>query len=242
MFMLRALLGAGLASCALGCTTIIVGKQASADGSVLVSHSNDGEGSTDPRLVYIPAADHPPDKQRPIFYAPETYPRYVGMERGNIPVYAPQANQTAFKPIGYIPEVSHTYKYFEETYGSLNEHQLGIGESTCSGVFGTKAKGYGGKALLSVDTLTQLAMERTMRSRDAVQLMGSLAEKYGFYGAGSFEGSAESLLVTDPHEGWIFHILPDDTGTSAIWAAQRVPDDRTLARHPPVSLPAARTL
>jgi dipeptidase len=33
----------------------------------------------------------------------------------------------------------------------------------------------------------------------------------------------EALQVVDPNEAWVFHILADDTGTGAVWAAQKVP-------------------
>jgi dipeptidase len=209
------------------CTVFVAGKDATVDGSVLVSHSNDGEFETDPRLVKIPAQDWPEGSQRPIFFSPESYPRYVGTARGPIPEYQPlNENQNEFVPIGFIDQVPHTFAYLEETYGAINEHQVGIGESTCSGVFGAIPLGApNGTALLSVDALTQIAMERATTARQAVLLMGRLAEQYGFYGAGQFEGTAESLAVTDPREAWIFHILPDPTGKSAIWAAQRVADD-----------------
>ena len=50
-------------------------------------------------------------------------------------------------------------------------HQVGIGESTCSGVFGTNAIGHGGKALFSIDSLSYIAMERASTSRAAVQVV-----------------------------------------------------------------------
>mmetsp|Transcript_25962 Transcript_25962/g.43787 ORF Transcript_25962/g.43787 Transcript_25962/m.43787 type:complete len:653 (-) Transcript_25962:36-1994(-) len=213
------------------CTTLICGSKATTDGSVLASHSSDGGGTLDPRLVRIPARDFPPNSSRPVFASPENYPRYSGTYR-EAPEYFPENCQSttekcaALTPIGFIPQVPHTFSYFESTYGIMNEHQVGLAESTCSGVFSTTAVNNGGSALFSIDQLSHLAMERATTAREAVSLMGSIAETYGFYGeSDSFEGGAESLLVTDPSEGFIFHILPDPTGTSAIWAAQRVPDD-----------------
>lgn len=63
--------------------------------------------------------------------------------------------------------------------------------------------------------------------REPRRVCNQLADAYrqhGFWGPGSFEGTAETLLVADSAEGWVFHILPDPNGTSAIWVAQRLPD------------------
>jgi dipeptidase len=206
------------------CTAVIAGAKASADGSVLVTHSDDGEGNSDARLGFVPAANHSAGAMRPVWPDLESFPRYVGSARGD--TYLRQPGQTDTVPIGYIPEVPHTYAYFEANYGIQNEHQLSIGESTCSAVFGSAAIGQvNGTALLNVNELSRLALERTTNARDAIRTMGDLASRYGFYGPGTFEGTGETLLVGDPSEGFVFHILPDDTGRSAVWVAQRVPDD-----------------
>ena len=207
-----------------GCTTLLLGKDATVDGSVIATHSNDGEAVTDPRLVRIPAADWPAGSTRPVWPSPEDYPRYVGAARGAPPYFAAAGeNETA--PVGAIAQVNHTYAYFEETYGALSEVQLGIGESTCSGVFDARGVEAGGAALFSIDELSKIAMERAASSREAVQLMGDLAVAHGFHGqSASFEGGSESLMVVDPREGFVFHVLADASGASAIWVAQRVPD------------------
>ena len=174
-----------------------------------------------PRVV-LQRFSNAPGATRPIYYDTEDFPRFVG-DRG-VEAYL-QKNNPGFNasvPIGHIPQVEHTFGYFEATYGILNEHQVGIGESTCSSVFGAQARGHGGHALFSVDSLSRIALERSKSAREAVQLMGDLAVAEGFYGAGSFEGTGESLMVIDPREGFIFHVLPDHSGKSAVWAAQRV--------------------
>ncbi|HWR37959.1 MAG TPA: C69 family dipeptidase [Patescibacteria group bacterium] len=209
---------------ALACTTTIVGKDASADGSVLVSHSEDG--LNDPAFVYVPAKDHQPGSLRPVYYTtvalgfkPEwggsQAHRIVTKDRGagyNIPNVPPSI------PLGFIPQVAHTYAYFDGNYGIMNEHQLSIGECT------DKAKVHPepepGKRIMYSAELSRIALERCTTAREAIKLMGELIEQYGYYGTG------ETLLVGDPNEGWVMEMAGYDmNGTNGVWVAQRVPDD-----------------
>lgn len=109
-----------------------------------------------------------------------------------------------------------TYAYFTKVggYASLNEYQVGLAESTCNGVFQGNSSG-----ILNIVDLSAIGLERANTSRAAVMVMGRLAERYGY------NDNAESLLVVDPTEAYVFHILPDDTAASAVWVAARLPDD-----------------
>ncbi len=224
------------------CTTMIVGPKATADGSTMTTHTADC-AECDFRLAKVPARDWPKGAQRPVYLFASAYPRRVQVGRSetwepdNLDDSLPQADawtRPGFsKVLGHIPQVEHTYALIEGLYAIENEHQVAIGESTCSGRFWAKPKGVdGGTALLEIGELSAIALERCKTARCAIQTMGDLASEYGYYGA-QWDGqmddiiaeAGEALTVGDPKEAWVFHILPDDQGTSAIWAAQRVPDD-----------------
>ena len=209
------------------CTTTIVGKGASLDGSVMVSHSDDG--LNDGSVIYVPAMDHKPGSMRAVFYShaalgfkPEwgatVSHRIVTPDRG--PGYDKKGAPPCV-PLGYIPQVSHTYAYLDANYGIMNEHQVSIGECT------DKAKVHPepepGKRIFYSSELSRVALERTRTAREAVRLMGRLIEEYGYYGTG------ETLLVADPNEGWVMEMAGFDMdGTGGVWAAQRVPDEEVF--------------
>ncbi len=65
-------------------------------------------------------------------------------------------------------------------------------------------------------------LERCTTARCAVLHGGRLAEKYGFFSTLEVDDSGEALTITDGRETWVFHILADDTGKGAVWAAQKL--------------------
>ncbi|OQS04977.1 peptidase [Thraustotheca clavata] len=213
------------------CTMIAVGKKATVDGSTIVTHNDDaGDDASDLRLVAIEGREYPTDSERAVYKIFGGYPRLVSTDRS--PQYYPKQGQNETKPMGFIPQVSRTYSYIQQEYGIINEVQLAIGESTCN----SKTNGWpltipGGQSLLGIGELTNIAMERCDSARCAIQTMGDLAVKYGFYGeySGTPEApgyDSEALGITDRYgEVWIFHIMAGPANNSAIWAGQRVPDD-----------------
>jgi len=212
------------ASAALACTTTIVGKKASADGSVMVSHSDDGLG--DARLVFVPAKDHKPGSMRPVYYshcALDFKPQWGGtvshriVDAKRAPLYNTKGDPKSV-PLGFIPQVAHTYAYFDANYGIMNEHQLSIGE--CTDKAKVEPEPEPGKRIFYSAELSRVALERCKTAREAITLMGALIDKYGYYGTG------ETLLVADADEGWVFEMAGyDKDGTDGVWVAQRVPDD-----------------
>ncbi len=209
---------------AWACTVTVTGKKASADGSVMVSHSDDG--LNDARLIYVPAMDHKPGSLRPVFYshcALDFKPQWGAGETQRI---ATQDRGPGYRtpgvppsvPLGYIPQAPHTYAYFDANYGIMNEHQLSIGE--CTNKARVHPEPEAGKRIFYSAELSRVALERCKTARDAIKLMGELIEQYGYYGTG------ETLVVADRDEGWVMEMCGYDmNGTGGVWVAQRVPDD-----------------
>ncbi len=97
-------LAAIVASSALACTNLLVGKNASADGSTIITYAADSH-TLYGDLQYLPAADHKPGDKRAV----------VDWDSGRL--------------LGYIPEVAHTY----QVVGNINEYQVTVAESTYGG-------------------------------------------------------------------------------------------------------------
>lgn len=116
------------------------------------------------------------------------------------------------KFMGRIEQVPHTYS----VVGNMNEHQLAIGETT----FGGReelAKQPG--AIMDYGSLIYVTLQRAKTAREAIGVMTSLVEKYGYASSG------ESFSIADPNEVWIMEMIGKGEGEKgAVWVALRVPE------------------
>ncbi|MEN8156617.1 MAG: C69 family dipeptidase [Bacteroidota bacterium] len=184
-----------------GCTSVTVGKMATADGSVITSHTDDSH-RTRSWMDVTPARRHPRGATTTM-YLREACDSFA------MPTYS-------HTPIGEIPQVRETNQFLNTAYPSMNQHQLGIGEST----FGGREELKSDEGLIDCQRLCQLMLERCTTAREAISLAGELTSRYGWNDYG------ECLTIADKNEVWHLEIMGSGAGrVGSVWAAQRVPDD-----------------
>jgi dipeptidase len=181
------------------CTSVMVGKQATTDGSVITSHTCDGRYRT--WLTFEQSADHADSIMHKIY-------------KGTL------KTETAWdmrkvKLVGEIPQANHTYAYLNTAYPCLNEKQLAIGETTFTG----PKELVNENGMFLIEELERVALQRCTTAREAIKFIGNLIKEYGYGDYG------ECITIADKNEVWQMEIVGEGKEViGGVWAAQRIPD------------------
>lgn len=174
------------------CTSFLVGKNASADGSAFITYNADDYGMYG-RLLYYPAGVHPKGTMR----------RIVDGDTNHY--------------LGEIPEAERTYT----VVGNINEFQVAITETT----FGGRPELADTTGVIDYVSLMAIALQRSKTAREAIKVMTTLVNEYGYASEG------ESFSIADPNEIWILEMIGKGSSEKgAVWVAVRIPDD-CIAAH-----------
>ncbi len=181
-----------------GCTTIIIGRKATADGSVLMAHTEDYGDDDCMHLVYHPQEKHAPGEeiqfaftsvpQVPFTYAYTAVEMYSGERLGMPPA-----------------------KFLD----GMNEYGL----SLASNCIDCREQSQPNNRGLGWPEIGQLVMQRCKTAREAVALCAELIERYTFNGFENTSCKNLTFLMADPTEGWIMEV------TRGHWAVKRCHDD-----------------
>ena len=117
---------------------------------------------------------------------------------------------------GEIPEAAQTYSVI----GNINEWQVTIAETT----YGGREEMVDSTGIMDYGSLIYVALQRSKTAREAIKVMTTLANTYGYNSEG------ETFTICDPNEAWIMEMMGKGAGSKgAVWVALRIPDDAICA-------------
>lgn len=120
------------------------------------------------------------------------------------------------KYYGEIPEAAETYNVI----GNINEWQVTIAETT----YGGREEMVDSTGIMDYGSLIYVALQRSKTAREAIKVMTTLANTYGYNSEG------ETFTICDPNEAWIMEMMGKGAGSKgAVWVALRIPDDAICA-------------
>ncbi len=165
---------AAVSMSAMACSTVIVGKDASATGDILIGHNEDNGGRIFNPQYYVPPAKH---------------------KAGTMITYEPTAAK--------IPQVRETLGfYWSQTLDPngasfsdefVNDAGVVIVSNACTGIYEENQKikdggvGYG---------IRRIMAERAHSAREAVDIAIDLLGKYGYFSEG------RTYTIADHKEAW----------------------------------------
>lgn len=185
--------------------------------ALLLSYS----GKTCTNLMITPGASA--DGSAIVSYAADSHVRYGTLLHIPAATHAPGTMRQIYqwgtgKYLGEIPQVERTYSVI----GNMNEHQVVIGETTWTGEEICRDP----DGMLDWGSLIYIALERSKTAREAIKVITSLTDQYGYVSSG------ETFSISDPNEVWIMDIISrapkmvdgKNVNKGMIWVAIKIPD------------------
>lgn len=146
----------------MSCTSITVGRKASADGSVMTSHTCDGNYRT--WMDVVPARTLGADTT----VIAEVYRGRMHTDHST--------GARGMRLVGTVPQPGDSYRFLNTAYPCLNEKQLGIGETTIGG----RQELRNPKGMFTIEELERLALQQCSTARQAIAFIGDLIKRYGY--------------------------------------------------------------
>lgn len=185
------------------------------------------KGRTCTNLLITPGASA--DNSSMVTYSADSHTRYgtlVHYPSGRFPIGSMLKIYEWGKGryLGEIPQALETYSVI----GNMNEHQLVIGESTWGGLERHRDP----DGIMDYGSMIYIALQRATTAREAIEVMTSLADKYGYVSSG------ESVSIADKNEVWILEMIArvpkmkngENINKGIVWVAVRLPDG-TISGH-----------
>ena len=169
------------------CFTVLVGRKASADGSVMVAHNEDDRGDIIVNLRKIKARDY-------------GAPQKVDLGKGAF-------YETDGRTAGFL-WIEATTQEFADSF--INEHGVLITSDSCPSRVTAQDYTDGGIGYM----LRRLMAEKATSAREAVRIAGELIEKYGYRASGRTYSIADKneawMLAVLRGRHWFAQRVPDD--------------------------------
>jgi len=171
----------------LNCYTVLVGKKASADGSVMVAHNEDDSGDIILNVRKI---------------APHNYGPEVKISLGHGATY-----QTGGQTNGFIWIEASTQEFADSF---VNQYGVVITSDACASRENNEDYTDGGIGYM----LRRIVAEKARTAREAVRLAGELIEKFGYRSSGRTYSIADRneawMLAVIRGRHWFARRVPDD--------------------------------